>query len=227
MLQYALRKTLGQLGDPDFRRVLLMSLILSAAALLLVFGALYWLWPVGWVTGIDIIDSAGFAVIIALLSYFLFPGLATVAIGFQVERIVDAVERKHYPAARGQRSVPVGEAVLSGLSLTAAALLINLAALVPYLLLLVFTGGLATLALALLLNGYLLGREYLEAAAGRHAPRRAVRDFRRRFRADWLPAGLLVAGLFMIPFVNIVAPIIGVALMTHVFHSLRARADVA
>ena len=59
-----------------------------------------------------------------------------------------------------------------------------------------------------LVNGYLLGREYFDMVALRHMSREAARKLREANKGYvWRP-GALVAFLFTLPFVNIVAPVL-------------------
>jgi len=223
MLQTAIRHTLNQIFDPRFRMVLLTSLLLSLCALIATGAGFYYLWPQNWTTGWAWLDGIGYSAAMLLISYFVFPGLATLFVALQVDRIVDAVEDRYYPDHRASRDISITDGMISALSLLGTAVLVNLLALVPYLLLMVLTSGLGTLLLAVLINGYLLGREYFETVALRHGQRKHVGPLRKGTRGDWLPAGWCIAALFLVPFINIIAPIAGVAVMTHIFHGLRAQ----
>jgi uncharacterized protein involved in cysteine biosynthesis len=46
---------------------------------------------------------------------------------------------------------------------------------------------------------------------------------RRTHRLTVLAAGVIIAGLFTLPVVNLAAPVIGTAAMVHVFHGLAQR----
>jgi CysZ protein len=54
----------------------------------------------------------------------------------------------------------------------------------------------------------------------RHMDAREVRRFRKRYSGKIFIAGAMIAVLFAIPFVNILAPIVGTAMMTHIYHNL-------
>jgi len=68
------------------------------------------------------------------------------------------------------------------------------------------------------LNGYLLGREYFELAASRRIDPVSARNLRKRHRILVYFAGVVIAFLFSIPFVNLIAPLLGAAWMVHLFH---------
>ena len=52
---------------------------------------------------------------------------------------------------------------------------------------------------------------------------RSARRVRRRFRAQVFVAGVLIAIMMTVPFVNLVAPIIATAAMVHLMHGWRER----
>ena len=73
----------------------------------------------------------------------------------------------------------------------------------------------------LLVNGYLVGREYFDMIASRHLDPAAARALRKSYRGRVYVAGLVLAVLFTVPVVNLFAPMLGAAAMVHLFHSLR------
>ena len=80
-----------------------------------------------------------------------------------------------------------------------------------------------SLALFLALNGYLLGREYFELVATRHMRPRDARTLRKQSGGQVYLAGMVIAGLFAVPFLNLLAPILGAAFMMHVYKALPVR----
>ena len=88
----------------------------------------------------------------------------------------------------------------------------------PFYLILLFT-AVGPLILFLVLNSYLLGREYFELVAVRHFLTQDARKIRRAHRDSVFLAGGLITVMFMIPFLNLLAPIVGAAMMVHVFHA--------
>jgi CysZ protein len=100
--------------------------------------------------------------------------------------------------------------------LMAITLLLNLLALPVYILMpgvnfFVFLG----------LNGYLFGREYFEVVALRRLDPIAARVARRRVAGRVFIAGVVIAGLFAIPLVNLVAAVIATAFMVHLLAQTR------
>ena len=74
--------------------------------------------------------------------------------------------------------------------------------------------------LSVLLNSYLLGREFFESAAGYHLGKPQAREIGRGHRMRIYSSGLVLTLLTLIPLVNLFVPIIAVVWMVHVFHGL-------
>ena len=202
------------MGDPAIRRVLWISLGLS----LLVF-ALLWIgigyllsrttiFEIGWLeTAMDVLG--GFATL--ALSWLLFPAVVSTTTGFLLEGVAEAVERRHYPDLSPARNQPLEEVLTSSVKVFSILLLLNLVVLAFLLIPPLFPFVFYTV------NGYLLGREYFDLVATCRLDPSQVRMLRRRHGRTLLIAGLLIAFLLTIPIVNLLAPLIGTAVMVHVF----------
>ena len=223
-LPSALARALGQLADPAILRVLVKSVIvtlvvfalLGAAGFTLLRGVLD-----GWTGGFGE-EAAALAAVLAVVigGWLLFRIVALAVIQFFAEEVVRAVETRYYPqAASMARSIPLRESLWDGAKSALVALAVNLAVL-PLAAVLLVT-GVGTVALFGLVNAWLIGRELQALAWARH----------RRDRREAPPIGggtrfLLggaIAGLLAIPFVNLVAPVIGAATATHLVHSRRGK----
>jgi CysZ protein len=150
------------------------------------------------------------------LSWLLFPAILTIVMGFFLDRVAAAVEALDYPGRGPARRDALLDMTLATLRLMALAVLLNLLALPVYLLMpginfFVFLG----------LNGYLLGRAYFEVVALRRLDRAATRAVRHRFGGRVFLGGIVIAGLFALPLVDLVAPVIATAFMVHLFETLR------
>lgn len=220
MIGQAINRSWQQLLHPRFRSVFFLAIIAATLTLIGLNYALYAYWPEDWTSGWDYVDQAGFFTVSVIGSYVLFPGLVTMVMGVLTDKIADAVEDEYYPNRKGLRKVPLGDVIVGALKLTLLMILLNLIAFVPYMILFFSTFGMGAFALFVAVNGFLLGREYFEMVAIRHMPRREVSRMRRLYGGKIFMGGAMIAALFAIPFVNILAPIIGAAMMTHVFHFL-------
>lgn len=219
-----LLKTLRQLPDPRFLRVLGLSIVLAALLFAGLLAAVAWslasfaLFQWGWLeTLVDLLGGLA-ALLIAIL---LFPGVAIAIQGLFLERIASAVESRYYPDRPEPRSQSWTEQLVLGVRLAATVVIVNLLAL-PLYLGLSFVPPL-NLALFYLINGFLLGREYFEIVATRRVPPREALRLRHALRGKVWLMGAVIAFLFSVPLLNLAAPVLGTALMLHLYERLRPR----
>lgn len=147
------------------------------------------------------------------LSLFLTGPVAALFVGVFLETVIAAVERRRYAAAGPGEPAPLRDQIGAAVKLFVAVLLGNALALALSLL---FPPAAPLLLIAV--NGWLLGREYVEAVALRRMPQAAAKAFRRRHRARVFGVGAAMAALMAVPVVNLFAPLLGAAAATHLFH---------
>ena len=215
----ALLRAVAALPTPPLRRAVGLGLAvavaifaglwLGVAALLYNTVALAWR-PLDWA-----VDLLGGLAVLAL-TWLLFPAVVTLGMGFFLERVAAGVEALDYPGQGPPLRPPLSQQLRALLRLTLLTLLLNLLALPLY----VALPGI-NLFLFLALNGYLLGREYFEVVALRRLDMPNARALRHRFGGRVFLGGVVIAGLFVLPLVNLVAPVIATAFMVHVFEGLR------
>ena len=229
MLDRAISRTMEQITHPTFRRVFLLGTLTAFIVLSITLFGLWELWPAGTFTGWGWLDDilmewellakfAVYAPVAVLGTYFLFPPLAITAMGLLLDKVIEAVEEEYYPDRPAVRKISVGETVLMALKQGGIVLLVNLLAMPLYILFFFMSGGILSLGLYLLINGYLIGREYFEMVAIRFMSRRECYTLRASRHSKAVMGGMVIAGLFLIPFANIIAPVFGAALMTHLVH---------
>jgi CysZ protein len=223
MIAASFRRALVQLPDPAFRGVLVKSLLVSLVVFVLL--------GVGLWSALLVVPATGYAWLdwaIAALSslgsllgmMLLFPAVMTAAIGLFLDDIADAVEHRYYAGEAPGRPLATLPAVWSALRFLGVVLVVNILLLPLYAILLFFPPLLY--GLSLLVNGYLVGREYFEAVAFRYQSRVEATQLRRRRRGDVWLCGVLIVLLLTIPLVNFLVPIVATAFMVHVFKRLRA-----
>ncbi|MBK1636403.1 EI24 domain-containing protein [Rhodovulum adriaticum] len=233
MILSAFLKTLGQIGDRAFRRVLLLGLgltvLLLAVVYALVFFLVGWMLPdtlslpwIGAVNWVDELLSGASLLLMLVLSVFLMVPVASAFIGVFLDDVAAAVERRHYPHLPEAPRIPVLDQIRDAVGFFGVVVAVNLAALVLYFL----VGPLAPL-LFWTVNGYLLGREYFQMAAMRRLGRKGAVALRKRHGLTVFAAGLLMAVPLSLPLVNLVIPILGAAVFTHLYHGLAAREGAA
>jgi CysZ protein len=220
----ALLCAVADLAAPPLRRIVAASVVLAAAILAALWLALaltldryggfgwHWLeWP---------LQLLGAAAAI-LLSWLLFPAVVTMVTGFFLNRVAGIVETLDYPGHSPPRRASLAETIMTTLRLTGIAIILNILALPVYLLapgvnFFVFFG----------LNGYLFGREYFEVVALRRLDPTTARRLRARFAGRVFFGGVAITGMFAVPILNLVAPVIATAFMVHLFESVRSKSPV-
>ncbi|HWK35552.1 EI24 domain-containing protein [Sphingomonas sp.] len=214
--------SLRQLGDPRVLRVLVKSLVVTLAAMATLGVALWFAaralarW-IGAAAGTADLAGALAVLVGVAFGWLLFRIIAIAVIGLFADEVVNAVEARHYPAALASaRRVPLARGVAMGLRSAGRALIVNVAASPLYLMLLVTGVGTAIGFFAI--NAWLLGRDLADMVAARHMDARAMAAFRSDTVVRRWTLGAVATALMLVPFVNLIAPVLGAAMATHVFH---------
>jgi uncharacterized protein involved in cysteine biosynthesis len=217
---------LGDLADARILAILLRSLLITLLIFVALGFALGWALdgvdPCAWF-GDDSCElgaaAGGFgALLLTLLAlWLLFPAVAIGVISAYMDRIVGVVEAKHYPlAAAGARPIGIAAGAALGLRSTLRILLYNLIALPLYIVLLIT--GVGTIVAFVIVNGLAFGHDLGEMVAARHGDRATRGAWLRATRTDRALIGAAVTGIFLIPFLNLLAPVLGAAMTAHLYH---------
>ncbi|MBL8710311.1 MAG: EI24 domain-containing protein [Rhodospirillaceae bacterium] len=213
---HALSLAFGQLGDPRIQKVIGLSVGIALAVFVGLIALAWYL--IGAFSGLegwwgDAAQILGvFATVV--IAWFTFPMVAVATAAIFSDRVIDAVMARHYPERPMPHEVSLAAALLDGAKMALIALVANIVIL-PFL----FVPPVYA-AIAYTLNGYLLGREYFEMPAFRRLARPAAKEAFRRHRGRFVLAGVVIAILSTIPFLNLIAPVIGIAFMVHIFESV-------
>jgi len=227
-LSTAFSKSIGQLSDRAILKVLLKTILITLAIFALLGGVLWF--------GLDhLLGEQGFAfsaelgAIVALLVAFaggwlLFRIVALGVLQFFADEIVQAVEAKHYPELIGAaRKLPFPEELANSARGAGRALLANGIAAILAIPLLFTAIGPAIVFWAV--NAWLLGRELQDMVWLRH--RGSPADPPPLSGPTRFLLGGAVAALLVVPFLNLLAPIIGAASATHLVHGRRGSHNAA
>ncbi len=165
-------------------------------------------------------SGLGAVLLTAVLGWLLFPAIAIGVISAYMDRIVAAVEARHYPQALAS-ATPLGWArgAWLGARSSLRVILYNLIASPFYLLLLVTAVG--TLILFVAVNGVAFGRDLGDMVASRHGDRASRKAWLAATRWQRAGVGAIVTGAFLVPVVNLIAPVLGAAMATHLYHGAR------
>ena len=209
------RKALHSVFDPAFRGVVLKSLVLTV----LLFAGLFWAAQYGlahmpalhWAWLNTVLDWLASALLLVAMVFLGAPVAALFASLF-LEEIAGEVEKNYYPADPPAAGASFWAGLTAGLRLAFWVILFEIV-LMPLNILQPEFAWIDTLVL----NGWLLGREFFELAALRHMSPSAARALRRGHTFGVWSGGLLLAALSAIPFVNFFAPLFGAAMMVHLY----------
>lgn len=208
----ALLLALGQIGDPAFRR----PLILGVLGALLAIGLLAWgaieaaAWAAGGTGWLSWLAQAGGGAAALLLAWWLFLPVAAAIAAQLVEPVANAVERRHYPHLPPPACASVTTQVAFGLRFGLRLLAIQIL-LLP--LLLVPVVG---FSLALLVSAHALGAGLVQQTALLRMDAPAARAAWRRNRLSGWVLGLLLALMALVPLLNLLVPVLGTAASVHI-----------
>jgi CysZ protein len=211
-------KALNDVTSPEFRNVLWKSigltLALFIAILVSVETALSFLTLVPW-PWLHTVIALGTGIGLIAAFFFLMAPVTAIFAGLFLDWIASRVEQRHYPHDKKGAALTTVRALLFGLQFALIALVVNIVVF-P----LVFFAGFG-LVLILASNAYLLSREYFEMAATRFMPPASASALRKKHFAKIYLAGVIPAGLSMIPIVNLVVPLFATSFFVHIFKAVQ------
>lgn len=202
--------SLEDIVSQPFRRVMIKSLALTAAALALAWLGLdrlavhfvavppSWLATlISWLIGISLVVGA----------VFLAAPVSSLVASLFLDEIAAHVEAEIDPFGPQGRPAPFVEATLAALRFFGLAVAVGIVTLV-----LIFIPGVGLVAW-LAANAYLLGREYFELAAMRFHSAVQARELRRRHAGFVFVYGAIIAVFVAVPMVNLLTPLFATTLM--------------
>lgn len=208
-------RAISQLDDPVFLGVVVRSLALSLLAFLALLAGSAWAMEavvgqpgwLGWVAGI--LGGLG----AALLAMWLFVPAALLIATLYIDRIAAAVDRRFYTALPVPVGAPLAVQAWDGVILGGQVLLLQVVAVV-----LAFALPGVGLLLGWAITGWAIGRGLFVAVAMRRMSRADALLLYGRRRGPVLAQGGLLALAGMVPLLNLLVPVLGVAALTHVLN---------
>ncbi len=206
---------LDQVFDRGFRGPLIKGLlgailalggliVLADWAVMLLAGGTGWLATAAGVLG-------GVAGLFA--AFWLFVPFALAIAGLFLDETAAAVEQRHYPGLPTPRGASLAAQGVFNVTLALKVLGLNLI-LLPVALLLPLVGG----ALIWLVAAVSLGHGLFEGVAQRRMGVAEARVLRKRREFSVLAVGAVLGLLALVPFANLLVPVLGTAAMTHLLH---------
>jgi CysZ protein len=203
----------GETFSPPLRRILLKSIGLAFLQ-----GAITHLVALPYPFDMALAIFTALGIIAGAI--YLMPPITSLVAALFLDEIAEQVERRNYPADPAGKALPVTTSVLLSLRFFCLVLVVNLIALI----LLILPG--VNIAVFFIANGYLLGREYFELAAMRFRPIDEARALRRANAMRVFLAGLVIAGIVIIPILNLITPVFATAFMVRM-HKKISRESLA
>ncbi len=148
-------------------------------------------------------------VFLSLLGFFFFGTVQAAFLGLYIDEVIDAVQEKHYPDLRLRPAPKIITSIKISSRLVGLSFVINILA-SPLFLLGWFFPPLG-IAMQVFINGFLLGREYKATLRERLNEENYIQS------KSFAMHGTLGASLFMVPILNLVAPLL---ICTSIFHSM-------
>jgi uncharacterized protein involved in cysteine biosynthesis len=222
---HAFLLSVAQLGDRRVLRVLASSLGVTLLLFVGLGGVAWWGTQAAlaaWTGTQAGAIATAFAIFVTLLAaWLLFRAVAIAVVGLFADGVVEAVEARHYPEALASaRPLPLHRSMAMGLRSALRVLAVNLLMLPIYIALLVT--GVGTAAAFFLVNGWLLGRDLGDMVASRHLDGERLTAWRAETKGRRFLLGLAGTGLFLVPVLNLLAPVLGAAMATHLYHRRRS-----
>jgi uncharacterized protein involved in cysteine biosynthesis len=208
-------RALAQCDEPGFLVVMAQSAAWSALVFVLLalglgFGGHAALADHGWLAWLGPVLGL---VIAGLAALFLFIPLATAIASLFAERIAAAVETRFYPGLPAATPAPLLHQLWEGLAFGARLLGLQLIALA----LGIFLPGIGLL-LGWAIAAIAVGRGLFLTVAMQRMNRPAALAAYRARRGPVLAMGALITAAGLVPLLNLVAAVLGIAAMVHVLH---------
>ena len=209
-------KTISSIKRGDLLALMFVCAALAAAVVFLSIAGITWLTAdlvnlkTGW---LDTLINWVVGILTGIGGWFMLPVVIVLVAGIFQEAIIYRVERAAYPDRMRSSEPRFWADVGHDIRFTLWALFLNLLILPLYLF------GIGFIA-SVILNSYLLGREFFIAAAGYHLGKPQADRLVQSHRKTVYGGGLVITLLSLVPVINLFMPIVATVWMVHVYHAL-------
>lgn len=216
---YPFAKTINTLKKAHLLGIMFACAALAITVVVLSVATITWLtaYLVNLETGwLDTLINWLVGIISGIGGWFMLPVFMVLIAGIFQEKTIHLVEQAYYPDAMRSEGPRLWPDVSHDIKFTLWALFLNILVLPFYLF------GIGFL-LSVVLNSYLLGREFFESAAGHHLGKPQARKLVPQNRKAVYFGGFIFTVLTLVPLVNLFVPIFAIVWMVHVYHGLAER----
>ena len=192
-------------------------LVVTLAVLMTWLAAYFVNFETGW---LNTLFNSGFGVAMGIGGWFMLPVFTVLIAGFFQETVIRRVETVYYPESKANQSPSLAAELMHDIKFTGYALFLNVIVFPLYLI------GIGYI-ISIVLNSYLLGREFFESVAGYHIGKAEAGNLGKKNRRARSLGGLVITMITLTPFINLFAPIIGTVWMVHVYHRIALKGEAA
>ena len=164
----------------------------------------------GW---LDVLANLIIGALSGIGGWFMLPALTVFISGMFQEKAIYRIEQTYYPYAASDKEPEFWPNIVHDIKFTLWALFLNLLVLPLYLIGIGFV-------VSIILNSYLIGREFFESAAGYHIGKVKAKNLGRQNRKVVYTGGFIITIMTLVPLLNLFVPIIAVVWMVHIYHGL-------
>jgi CysZ protein len=214
---YPLIKTFDSIKKANLLGFMLACALLAVIVAVGAAGIVTWLtdrfvtFELGW---LDTLFKWVVALLTGIGGWFMLPVLTVLISSLFQETAIQRVERVYYPGASDRQVLKFWPEFRHDLKFTGWAVCLNILVLPLYM----FGIGFAA---SILLNSYLLGREFFESAAGYHLGKADARTLGLRHKKAMYGGGFVITLMAIVPLLNLFVPILAIVWMVHVYHRIR------
>lgn len=197
--------------------------IMIACAILAIVVVFFLVTAITWISAIliqieiswlDTLVSWLIGIMTGIGGWFILPVLTVLIAGMFQETVIHRVEFVFYPDKIRKESPKFWPDIWHDIKFTVWALSLNVIILPLYFV------GIGFIA-SIILNSYILGREFFESAAGFHLGKPEAKNVGSQNRIGIFFGGLVITLLALIPVINLFVPIFAVVWMVHFYHNIR------
>ncbi len=163
---------------------------------------------------IDTLVNLGAGTAASIIGWFMLPAFVVLISGMFQESVIKKVELIYYPDAVDNNDVKFWMDLKHNIKFTFWALFLNLLVIPFY-----FVG--IGFIISVLLNSYLLGREFFESAAGYHLGKTEAKNLGSKNRMIVYGGGFFITLFTLVPFINLFIPIVATVWMVHLYHHIQ------
>jgi len=209
-------KTFNSILKAKLLTIMIACAILAIVLVFILVTAITWISAViiqieiGW---LDTLVGWLIGLLTGIGGWFILPVLTVLIAGMFQETVIHRVEFVFYPDKVRSESPKFWPDIWHDIKFTIWALALNLLILPLYFV------GIGFIA-SILLNSYLLGREFFESAAGYHLGKPEAKKLGTQNRLTIFIGGLVITLMALIPVLNLFVPIFAVVWMVHVYHKI-------